>query len=168
MQVRQAILTSWLNTFHHFKSVSKCHEVMQSSQTFLRSCRFCRQSELSDTDCSRSPPKSSELNKQHWVDTSALTSEWRCGWRGRGESINVLNGTAAVTDFVPIGYNARNTSIKVMEVQQNCPSRLTITYFNKKSSMNSTQPLYPNAQTHQSRTSLSWGQNLGLRLSKDQ
>lgn len=80
----------------------------------------------------------------------------------------MLNGTAAVTDFVPIGYNARNTSIKVMEVQQNCPSRLTITYFNKKSSMNSTQPLYPNAQTHQSRTSLSWGQNLGLRLSKDQ
>lgn len=82
--------------------------------------------------------------------------------------MNVLNGTAAVTDFVPIGYDARNMSIKLMEVQQNCPSRLTITYFNKKSCLNSTQPLYPNAQTHQSRTSLSRGQNLGLRLSKDQ
>lgn len=132
MQVRQAILTSWLNTFHHFKSVSKCHEVMQSSQTFLRSCRFCRQSELSDTDCSRSPPKSSELNKQHRVDTPALTSERGWGRRGRGESINVLSGTAAVTDVVPIGYDARNTSIKLMEVQRNCPSRLTITCFNKK------------------------------------
>lgn len=44
----------------------------------------------------------------------------------------MLSGTAAVTDVVPIGYDARNTSIKLMEVQRNCPSRLTITCFNKK------------------------------------
>lgn len=35
MWVWQTILTSWLNTFHHFKSVNKCHKVTQSSQTFL-------------------------------------------------------------------------------------------------------------------------------------
>lgn len=44
----------------------------------------------------------------------------------------MLNGAAAVTDFVPIGYDARNMSINLMEVQQNCPSRLTITYYHKK------------------------------------
>lgn len=35
MRVWQTILTSWLNTFHHFKSVNKSHKVIQSSQTFL-------------------------------------------------------------------------------------------------------------------------------------
>lgn len=35
LQVWQTIVTSWLNTFHHFKSVNKCHKVIQSSQTFL-------------------------------------------------------------------------------------------------------------------------------------
>lgn len=80
MQVRPAVLTSCLNTFHRFKSVSKCQEVAQSSPTLLKSCRFCRQSELSDADCSRSPPtppKSSELNKQRWANTWALKPERR-------------------------------------------------------------------------------------------
>lgn len=159
MQVRQAILTSWLNTFHHFKSVSKCHKVTQSSQTFLRSCRFCRQSQLSDTDCSRSPPKSSELNKQHRGQRVSSGVRKETGWRGRGGSRNVPNGAAAVKGLVPIGYDG---AINLMAVQQNSPSRLTITYYQKKkSSLNSTQPLYPNVREPSINNKFELGPELG-------
>lgn len=40
-----------------------------------------------------------------------------------------LNGAAAVQGLVPVGYDG---AINLMAVQQNSPSRLTITYYQKK------------------------------------
>lgn len=80
------------------------------------------------------------------------------GWRGRGGGINVLNRAAAVEGCVPIGYDGGNN---LMAVRQNNLSRLTITYYYKKSSLNSVQPLYPNATDPSINNKFELGPQLG-------
>lgn len=78
----------------------------------------------------------------------------------------MLNRAAALKGSVPVGYDG---AINLMAVQQNSPSRLTITYYYKKSSLNSMQPLYPNATDPSINNKFELGPELGPSpLSKDQ
>lgn len=149
--MRQAVLTSWLNTFHHFKSVSKCHEVTQSSTE-----------ELQTPAAAAARP-----NPQNWTNNAGTTQLWRQNEermkrkrrkRGWAEHSSCCWRLGANQIW---GKKHGNTTKK--------SPRLAIICYYKKGWLNSTQPLYPNGTDPSINNRFELGPKLGPSfLSKDQ
>lgn len=94
--VWQTILTSCLNTFHHFKSVNKCHKVIQSSQT---SDRVSYQTQTAATAF----PETQKT--QPWTNAGLALQFWR------------RKGTAQLSE-VTMNEHQQSSCFKVPQISQ--------------------------------------------------